>query len=80
MLRGGRDPQINLVLGPTLRAMRGRPNFTLVEVPHGGHCANLDAPDQVRAELLRFWEDTSGGQGQNNLPAAVATGAKLHKS
>ena len=36
--------------------MRGRPNFTLVEMPEGGHCANLDATDQLRAELLRFWE------------------------
>ncbi|MHB1103725.1 MAG: alpha/beta fold hydrolase [Devosia sp.] len=56
MLRGGRDPQVNVVLGPTLRAMRGRPNFTLVEVPEGGHCANLDATEQVRTELLRFWQ------------------------
>lgn len=56
ILRGGRDPQVNVVLGPTLRAMRGRPNFTLVEVPEGGHCANLDATEQVRMELLRFWQ------------------------
>ena len=59
MLRGGRDPQINVMLGPTLRAMRGRSNFTLVEVPEGGHCANLDATDKVRAELLRFWQHSA---------------------
>jgi 3-oxoadipate enol-lactonase len=56
MLRGGQDPQINVTLGPTLRAMQGRPNFTLIEVPHGGHCANLDATEQVRQALERFWQ------------------------
>lgn len=60
MLRGGRDPQVNVMLGPTLRAMRRRPNFTLVEVPGGGHCANLDATEQLRTELLRFWERAAG--------------------
>ena len=55
MLRGGEDRLINRALGPTLAAMTGRPNFTLVEVPEGGHCANLDAADVVRAELERFW-------------------------
>lgn len=55
LLRGGRDPQINLVLGRSLRALRRQPNFTLVDVPEGGHCANLDAPERVRTELLRFW-------------------------
>lgn len=55
MLRGGRDAQVNAALGPTLAAMQGRPNFTLVEVPEGGHCANLDATQVWRAELLRFW-------------------------
>jgi pimeloyl-ACP methyl ester carboxylesterase len=61
MLRGGRDPQANIMLGPTLRAMRKRPNFTLVEVPKGGHCANLDAAEQVRKELLRFWDLSTRG-------------------
>jgi len=55
MLRGGRDSAVNAALGPTLAAMAGRPNFTLVEVPEGGHCANLDATEQLRAELLKFW-------------------------
>jgi 3-oxoadipate enol-lactonase len=56
MLRGGRDAQVNAALGPTLAAMRERPNFTLVEIPEGGHCANLDATEAWRAELLRFWD------------------------
>jgi pimeloyl-ACP methyl ester carboxylesterase len=55
MLRGGRDRQVNSALGPTLRAMRGLPHFALVEVPEGGHCANLDATEAVRRELMGFW-------------------------
>ncbi|MHB1104299.1 MAG: alpha/beta fold hydrolase [Devosia sp.] len=55
MLRGGRDAQVNAALGPTLKAMQGRPNFALVEVPEGGHCANLDATEVWRTELLKFW-------------------------
>lgn len=55
MLRGGEDRAVNRALGPTLAAMQGRPNFTLVEVPPGGHCANLDAADDVRRELEGFW-------------------------
>lgn len=55
MLRGGRDTQVNAALGPTLSAMRGRPNFRLVELPEAGHCANLDATEMLRTELLKFW-------------------------
>ncbi|RYE88731.1 MAG: alpha/beta hydrolase [Hyphomicrobiales bacterium] len=55
MLRGGQDRAVNAALGPTLAAMSGRPNFSLVEVPGGGHCANLDATDEVRRELEAFW-------------------------
>ena len=55
MLRGSADTAINAALGPTLAAMQGRPNFSLVELPGGGHCANLDATEQLRAELERFW-------------------------
>ena len=55
MLRGGRDKQVNRALERALKAMRGLPHFRLVEVPAGGHCANLDATDVVRRELLEFW-------------------------
>lgn len=55
MLRGGRDRQVNAALGPTLKAMTGRANFTLVEISEGGHCANLDATEVWRGELLKFW-------------------------
>jgi pimeloyl-ACP methyl ester carboxylesterase len=55
LLRCGLDRPVNAALGTTLKAMRGRPHFTLVEVPTGGHCANLDATEDVRRELLSFW-------------------------
>ena len=56
LLRGGRDPQANIGLGRTLRVMRRRSNFTLVDLPQGSHCANLDATDMLRQELLQFWQ------------------------
>ena len=62
MLRGGLDRSVNAALGPTLAAMGDRPNFTLVELPQGGHCANLDATDAFRAALLRFWEAIGDGR------------------
>lgn len=55
MLRGGKDRAVNAGLGRTLTAMQGRSNFTLVELPGGGHCANLDARDGYRTALLEFW-------------------------
>ncbi len=55
LLRGGRDTAVNAGLASTLKAMQGRPNFTLVELPEGGHCANLDARGAFRAALLAFW-------------------------
>jgi 3-oxoadipate enol-lactonase len=60
MLRGGRDLPVNAALGPTLGAMLQRQNFTLVDLPEGGHCANLDATDALRAALLRFWKGQRG--------------------
>ena len=56
LMRGSEDRAVNAALGPTLAAMRGRPNFTLVEIEGGGHCANLDATAAWRAALLAFWE------------------------
>jgi 3-oxoadipate enol-lactonase len=55
VLRCGRDRLVNVALRDTLAAMSGRPNFRLVELPEGGHVANLDATDAFRAALLEFW-------------------------
>ncbi len=59
LLRGGQDRLVNAGLGATLAAMRSKPNFRLVDLPSGGHCANLDAPDAFRAALLTFWDEAS---------------------
>ena len=56
LLRGGRDGPVNRALRPTLARMQGRENFRLVDLPEGGHCANLDATAAWRAALLRFWD------------------------
>jgi 3-oxoadipate enol-lactonase len=55
LLRGGRDAQVNRALARTLSPFEGKPNFTRIDLPEGGHCANLDATDAWRAALLRFW-------------------------
>lgn len=54
MLQGDRDRAVNAALGPTLANMRDLENFRLVEIEGAGHCANLDKPDSVRAEILQF--------------------------
>jgi 3-oxoadipate enol-lactonase len=55
MLRGGRDRQVNLALRDSLPALNRLPNFTLVHLPEGGHCANLDVPEAFRSALTSFW-------------------------
>lgn len=55
VLRCGLDRMVNAGLGDTLRAMERKPNFRVVDIPHGGHVANLDATDAFRAALIEFW-------------------------
>jgi pimeloyl-ACP methyl ester carboxylesterase len=55
LLHCGRDRLVNLALLETLRVMRDRPNFRLVKLPNGGHCANLELVDEIRDELETFW-------------------------
>jgi pimeloyl-ACP methyl ester carboxylesterase len=59
LLRGGMDRAVNRALRRTLSKVQGRPGFTLIEVPRGGHCANLDATEDVRRALVKFWRSTS---------------------
>ncbi|MCF4097326.1 alpha/beta fold hydrolase [Maritalea mediterranea] len=56
MLKCGQDKSVNAALSATLAQMQPRENFTLIDVPNGGHCANLDATDEVRQHLLNFWQ------------------------
>lgn len=55
LLRGGRDRQVNLALKASLPVMNRLPNFTLVHLMDGGHCANLDVPEAFRGALEAFW-------------------------
>ncbi|WP_052715959.1 alpha/beta fold hydrolase [Devosia chinhatensis] len=54
---GGRDRAVNRALLGQLETLRRRPNWRIVDLPEGGHCANLDATDLWRATLLAFWHD-----------------------
>ncbi len=59
MLVGGRDTAVNLALRPALKRITPRPNWTVIDLPLGGHCANLDATLAWRTALLEFWGTAS---------------------
>lgn len=54
MLYCPRDRLVNIALWQTLGVMKKRPNFRLVDLPGGGHCANLEVPGEFRAKLVEF--------------------------
>lgn len=60
VLPGGRDHAVNRALLRQLDPLRTLPNWTIVELPEGGHCANLDASDAWRAALVKFWSAAAG--------------------
>ena len=55
ILVGGRDNAVNLALRPALKRIGPRANWTVLDLPQGGHCANLDATDTWRQALTAFW-------------------------
>ena len=55
ILRGGLDRAVNLALDRSLPALARRPNVSVVHLPEGGHCANLDVPEAFRGALAAFW-------------------------
>lgn len=55
VLVGGRDTAVNLALRPTLKRITPRPSWTVIDLPLGGHCSNLDATQAWRAALTEFW-------------------------
>ena len=59
VLVGGHDTAVNLALRPALRRIGHRANWTVLDLPDGGHCANLDDTDAWRAALTAFWAQTS---------------------
>ncbi|MEM9494530.1 MAG: alpha/beta hydrolase [Pseudomonadota bacterium] len=54
MLRGEDDRDINNNLKPTLKRLRKKKNFHLVEIADAGHFMNLDQPDAIRQEIEKF--------------------------
>lgn len=55
VLVGGRDTAVNLALRPALKQITPRPNWTVTDLPLGGHCSNLDATQAWRSALAEFW-------------------------
>ncbi|HWA18659.1 MAG TPA: alpha/beta hydrolase [Devosia sp.] len=56
LLHCHRDHLLGWGMSRTLSRARGMPNLRFVDLPEGGHCANLDVPEQVRSALLAFWQ------------------------
>jgi len=46
---------VNLGLNKQIGQFAGRPNFTRIDLPQAGHCANLDMPAPFRAALEAHW-------------------------
>lgn len=67
MIRGALDKAVNRALGPTLKRMQTRENFTRIDLDGVGHCANLDNPELVRETLLDFLKalPTQTTEGEN---------------
>lgn len=59
LLRCGRDRQVNAALKASLPVMSRQANFSVVHLPDGGHCANLDVPEAFRGALEAFWAQVS---------------------
>lgn len=55
VLQGGRDRLVNLALNKQIGQFAARPNFTRIDLPQAGHCANLDMPAPFRAALEAHW-------------------------
>ena len=52
----GQDLAVNLGLRPALERIGQRPNWTVVDLPAAGHCANLDASAPWQQALTQFWQ------------------------
>lgn len=55
LLWGGRDYAVNLRLRNDIDKFAGRPNFTCVDLPQAGHCANFDMPAAFAGALEAHW-------------------------
>lgn len=55
VLRGGLDHAVDLGLRRDLGKFTDQPNFHQIDLPKGGHCANLDVPELFRTALETHW-------------------------
>lgn len=76
VLVGGRDIAVNRVLRPALAQIDPRPNLTVIDLPHGGHMANLDAGESWRGALLEFWTLNLLPAASTGLPARQSPSAR----
>ncbi|GEM_PF-791186 len=60
MLRGSRDTDVNRAMKDTLSRMREHSNFFVTEVEKAGHCLNLDRPEFIQGEILKFIGSRTG--------------------
>jgi len=60
VLVGERDKAVNRALLGQLPALLQQANWRILDLPEGGHCANLDATEPWRAHLLSFWQSVPG--------------------
>lgn len=54
MIKGENDGPVNFALRSSLKAMKGKENFQVIEMAGAGHVANLDQPQKVRTAILDF--------------------------
>ncbi len=71
ILVGGRDRAVNKALLGQLDVLRQRPNWQIVDLPEGGHCANLDATQDWRSALLNFWSVPSFGKTDRDIKKSL---------
>lgn len=71
ILVGGRDTSVNFALQPALKRIGPRANWTVINLPNGGHCANLDATDHWRAALGAFLGQPTTGSPIPPAPTAA---------
>lgn len=69
LIKGGLDNAVNLALPRTIAAMQEHTDFTVLDIPEGGHCLNLDAPEKFHAILEGFW-------ARNARNASLLAGAR----
>lgn len=54
IIKGKRDFWVNQVIDQTIGTFQNNPRFKLIALDKAGHCANLDATQEVRSALVAF--------------------------